>query len=98
MVTLAPPLPLTPAPGVTLIVPLKTVSVVVSALLSTSATDTPEIGRAVSSATLCAPGTVLTGASFTALTVIEIGRASGGGQGGSAVVELATHSKCVLPG
>ena len=57
-------------PAVTLSVPLVTLSVVVSALLSTSATETPAIGRAVSSATLCAPGTVLTGASFTGLTVI----------------------------
>ena len=52
--------------------PLDTESVVVSALLSMSATETPAIGRVVSSATLCAPGTVLTGASFTALTVIAI--------------------------
>ena len=72
MVTLAVPLPVTPAPAVTLRVPLDTLSVVVSALLSMSATETPAIGRAVSSATLCAPGTVLTGASFTALTVIAI--------------------------
>ena len=43
-----------------------------SALPSMSATETPAIGRAVSSATLCAPGTVLTGASFTGLTVIAI--------------------------
>jgi hypothetical protein len=42
-------------------------SVVVSALLSLSATETPAIGRVVSSATLCAPGTVLTEASFTAV-------------------------------
>ena len=41
-----------------------------SALLSLSATETPAIGSTVSSATLCAPGTVLTGASFTGLTVI----------------------------
>ena len=44
-----------------------TVSVVVSAVLSTSATDTPAIGRVVSSLTLCAPGTVFTGGSFTAI-------------------------------
>ena len=50
--------------------PLVTVSVVVSAALSTSATDTPAMGSAVSSLTLCAPGTVLTGASFTGLTVM----------------------------
>ena len=45
---------------------------VVSALLSLSATETPAIGKVVSSATVCAAGTVLTGASFTALTVIAI--------------------------
>ena len=39
-------------------------------MLSTSATDTPAIDSAVSSLTLCAPGTVLTGGSFTGLTVI----------------------------
>ena len=72
MLTLALPLPVTPAPAVTLRMPLDTLSVVVSALLSMSATETPAIGRAVSSATLCAPGTVLTGASFTGLTVIAI--------------------------
>ena len=72
MVTLALPLPLTPAPAVTLRMPLATDSVVVSALLSLSATETPAIGRMVSSATLCAAGTVLTGASFTGLTVIAI--------------------------
>ena len=43
---------------------------VVSGVPSTSATDTPAIGSAVSSLTTCAPGTVLTGASFTGLTVI----------------------------
>jgi hypothetical protein len=61
MLTLPLPLPLTPGTAVTLIVPLDTLSVVVSVPLSTSATETPAIGRAVSSATLCAPGTVLTG-------------------------------------
>ena len=70
MVTLAVPLPVTPPPAITLRMPLATDSVVVSAVLSMSATETPAIGRAVSSATLCAPGTVLTGGSFTALTVI----------------------------
>ena len=69
MVTLALPLPLTPAPAVTLRMPLATDSVVVSALLSMSATETPAIGRVASSATLCPPGTVLTGASLTATTV-----------------------------
>ena len=73
MVTLAVPLPVTPAPAVTLSDAAATrLSVVVSALLSMSATETPAIGRMVSSATLCAAGTVLTGASFTGLTVIAI--------------------------
>jgi hypothetical protein len=73
-VTIALPLPpiVAPPPAVTLSVPLVTVSVVVSAGLSASATDTPVIGSAVSSLTACAPGTVLTGASFTALTVMAI--------------------------
>ncbi len=72
MVTLAVPLPVTPAPAVTLRLPLDTLSVVVSVLLSMSATETPAIGNVVSSATVCAPGTVLIGASFTGLTVIAI--------------------------
>ena len=72
IVTVPVPLPpmVAPPPVVTLSVPLATVSVVVSAVLSTSATDTPAIGSVVSSLTLCAPGTVFTGGSFTALTVI----------------------------
>ena len=41
-----------------------------SAVLSTSATNTPVISRVVSSLTLCAPGTVLSGGSLTGLTVI----------------------------
>ena len=43
---------------------------VVSGAPSASATDTPVMGSAVSSLTVCAPGTVLTGASFTGLTVM----------------------------
>ena len=70
MVTVPVPLPDTPGPAVTLRVPLVTDSVVVSDVLSTSATDIPAIGSAVSSLTLCAPGTVLTGASLTGLTVM----------------------------
>ena len=50
--------------------PLVTVSVVVSVPTSTSATETPAIASVVSSLTLCAPGTVLTGASLTGLTVM----------------------------
>src|SRR4029450_762418 len=38
-----------------------------------SATETPAIGRLVSSATVCPPGTVLTGASFTAVMAIVMG-------------------------
>ena len=71
-VTDAVPLPpiVAPPPAVTLSVPPLTVSVVVSGEFSTSATDTPAMGSAVSSLTVCAPGTVLTGASFTGLTVM----------------------------
>jgi hypothetical protein len=71
-VTVAVPLPLmvAPPPVATVSVPFATLIVVPSALLSTSDTDTPAIVKVVSSLTLCAPGTVLTGASFTALTVI----------------------------
>ena len=70
-VTVPEPLPpiVAPPPVVTLSVPLVTVSVVVSDPPSTSATDTPAIDSGVSSTTVCAPGTVFTGASFTALTV-----------------------------
>ena len=50
--------------------PLVTDSVVVSDVPSTSATDIPAIGSAVSSLTVCAPGTVFTGASLTGLTVM----------------------------
>ena len=72
MVTVAVPLPVmtAPPPVATVSVPFVTESVVVSAVLSRSATETPAIGSVVSSATVCEPGTVLTGGSFTALTVI----------------------------
>ena len=72
MVTEPLPLPpmAAPPPVATLSVPLATLSVAVSAVLSTSATETPAIASVVSSATLCAPGTVFTGGSLTALTVI----------------------------
>ena len=52
-------------------VPFVTVSCVVERLPSTSLTLTPEIESAVSSLTVCTPGTVLTGPSLTELTVIE---------------------------
>ena len=60
-----------PPPVATDSVPLVTVSVVVSAApVSTSATDTPEIAVGVSSTTLCAPGTVFTGASLIPVTLM----------------------------
>ena len=54
------------------IVPSETDSVTVSVppLASTSDTERPEIESAVSLFVLCAPGTVSTGASFTATTWI----------------------------
>ena len=56
----------------TVSVPFSTDSVVVMVALpaSTSLIDSPVSERLVSSATLCAPGTELTGASFAAVTVI----------------------------
>jgi hypothetical protein len=51
-------------------VPFATLSVVVSTTLSMSDTDTPAIGSAESSFTVCAPGTVLIGGSPTAPTAI----------------------------
>ena len=50
--------------------PFVTRQLVVSRLPSTSLTETPAIDSAVSSLTVCAPGTVFTGPSFTELTVI----------------------------
>ena len=47
-----------------------TVSCVVARLPSTSLTETPAIESDVSSLTVCAPGTVFTGPSFTEVTVI----------------------------
>ena len=69
IVTVAVPLfvIVAPPPAVTATLPWVTVSVVVSAGLSTSVTDTPAIGSGVSSAVVCATGTVVTGASFTGL-------------------------------
>ena len=65
--------------SVTVTVPLSTESCVVARLPSTSVTLMPPIASAVSSLTTCAPGTVLTGASFTALTVIATGSVSESG-------------------
>ncbi len=70
------PLPLAPAEIVapparlTLTVPLATESCVVERLPSTSFTLMPETDSAVFQTVVCAPGTVLTGASATAATVI----------------------------
>ena len=68
---LAPALIVAPPARLTFNVPLVTVSCVVARLPSTSLTLTPLIESAVSSLTVCAPGTVFTGPSFTELTVIE---------------------------
>ena len=70
---------------------------VVSALLSLSATETPAIGRVVSSATVCAPGTVLIGASFTALTVIAIVSVSAAVPSLVATVSVSAPLKLRLP-
>ena len=67
---LAPALIVAPPARLTVTAPLVTVRRVVDRLPSTSLTLTPPIESAVSSFTLCAPGTVLTGPSFTELTVI----------------------------
>ena len=69
------PLPLAPAPMVapparlTVSVPLPTDSATVPTLPSRSLTLMPPIASAVSSFTVCAPGTVLTGASLALVTV-----------------------------
>ena len=67
------------AARLTFSVPLVTVSVVVSAGPSTSATETPAIDSAVSSLTVCAPGTVFTGPSFTVIDLDQRKRARGRG-------------------
>jgi hypothetical protein len=67
---LAPALIVAPPATLTVTVPFVTVSCVVARLPSTSFTEIPPIESAVSSFTVCAPGTVFTGLSFTALTVI----------------------------
>ena len=66
----APALIVAPPARLTVTAPLPTVNCVVERLPSTSLTLTPEIESAVSSLTLCAPGTVFTGPSFTEATVI----------------------------
>ena len=69
-VPFAPALIVAPPARLTVTVPFVTVSCVVDRLPSTSLTLTPPIESAVSSFTVCAPGTVFTGPSFTELTVI----------------------------
>ena len=69
-VPLAPALIVAPPARLTFSAPLVTLSCVVARLPSTSLTEIPAIESDVSSFTLCAPGTVFTGPSFTELTVI----------------------------
>jgi hypothetical protein len=71
-VPFAPALIVAPPARLTVTAPLVTVRRVVDRLPSTSFTDTPPIASAVSSFTLWAAGTVFTGPSLTALTVIAI--------------------------
>ena len=66
----APALIVAPPARLTVTVPLPTVSCVVARLPSTSLTLTPPSASAVSSVTVCAPGTTFTGASLTLVTVI----------------------------
>ena len=66
----APALIVAPPARLTVTVPLPTVSAVVAKLPSTSVTESPLIDSAVSSLTVCAPGTVFTGASLTLVTLI----------------------------
>ncbi len=68
---LAPALTVAPPARLTFNVPLATVICVVATLPSTSLTEIPPIESNVSSFTVCAPGTVFTGPSFTEDTVIE---------------------------
>jgi hypothetical protein len=65
-----------PPARLTVSAPLVTLSCVVDRLPSTSLTLTPLIASTVSSFTLCAPGTVFSGTSFTGLTVIATVSAS----------------------
>jgi hypothetical protein len=74
-----------------------TLSVVVSGKPSTSATDTPGMGSSTSSLTLCAPGTVLTGASFTGLTVMATVSVSVAVPSAVATVSVSGPLKLGLP-
>ncbi len=67
---LAPALMVAPPARLTFSVPLATASCVVDRLPSTSLTEMPAIGSEASSFTVCAPGTVFTGPSFTEVTVM----------------------------
>src|SRR5262249_30885839 len=97
MVTLAVPLPLTPAAGRTVGGARGTRGGVGSTKVVASGTDTPEVGTGVSLATLCAPGTVLTGASFTELTVIAIVSVSVAVPSVVATVSVSAPLKLRLP-
>ena len=66
---LVPELIVAPPVRLTVTVPLLTDNCVVARFPSTSFTLTPVIDSATSSLTVCAPGTVFTSASFTAVTV-----------------------------
>ncbi len=67
---MAPALILAAPLNVTFSVPLVTASCTVDRLPSTSLTLMPAMGRDVFSLTVCAPGTVLSGLSLAALTVM----------------------------
>ncbi len=66
----APALMLAPPARLTFRAPLVTLSCVVARLPSTSLTEIPAIESAVSSLTVCAPGTVFTGPSLIEVTVM----------------------------
>ena len=70
LVPLAPALMVAPPARLTVTVPFVTPSCTVLRLPSTSETPIPGIASAVSSFTVCGPGTVFTGALSTAVTVI----------------------------
>ena len=71
-VTVPVPLPASVAPAATLNEPCRTLTVVVSAPLSMSATLIPLIALAVSSLVVCATGTTSVGASLIAATLTVI--------------------------
>ena len=68
LLLLAPALMVAPPSRDTLSLPWSTVRRVLARLPSTSWTLRPVMARSVSSATVCAPGTVFSGASLTAVT------------------------------